>query len=98
MDAFAFCRRPFRNALDAGIENGKQVFHIVGDEEVLGEFEDPLAGFGVDIDVGDEIFTCVAGPQRPDGGVDLLDFGADGSQVFGRGLERRGGLLGRKEG
>ena len=73
------------------------MFYIVGDEDIFGKFEDPLAGLGVDIYIGDEILVHV-GSQRPDSGVDLSDFGADGCQVFGRSLERGSGLLAGKEG
>jgi hypothetical protein len=83
---------------NARVEDREGVFDIVGGEEIFRKLEDPFAGFGVDIDVGDEVFILVARSEGLHGCLDFFYFGSDGGYVFRGGLIGWGGLLRGKKG
>jgi hypothetical protein len=104
VDALAFILSPRRvsilqlfGALDAGVEDRESVFDVVGDEEVFGEFEDPLAGLGVDVDIGNKVLVNMFGACGANRGVDFVDLGPDGRHVVRGGVDGGCRLLGVKK-
>ncbi len=71
------------------------MFHVVRDKKVLWEFDHPLPGLRVDVDIGDQIFGHMLGARNSYGVVDLLHLAADSAQIFRSRVNRRGGLLSR---
>ena len=67
-------------------EKGRNVLRV---DEALREFEQPLAGFGVDVNVGNEVviqLLCMKGAHH---GVELVDALLVVGFLFGRELGRR---------
>ena len=79
-------------ALDALVKDGEEAGDVLGVDKALREFQEPFAGLGIDVYIGDEVFVDFAGAQVFDRGIDLVDFGLVLAFLFA------GELRGRRRG
>jgi hypothetical protein len=82
-------------AIQPFIHDGDGLVDTVLGEKGLGKFEQEMAGFGIDFDIGDEVGRGFGGGERAEQTIKLVDLAADDGQLFRLRNDRRriGGFL-----